>query len=467
MAGERAVVVGYGASGRASARALLAEGADVWVSEARPSDHVESELEQGDRAVRVFAGGHRPEHLDDATVVVVSPGVPAGAPVIGWAHQRGVPVWGELEVGARLCTVPYVVVTGTNGKTTTSEMVAAMMRAGGLAARTCGNVGYPFPRAAREPFDALVVEASSFQLAFQESLRSRVSVLLNLAPDHLDWHGSYDAYEAAKARVYAGQGPGDVHVGNADDAPAARLSRAARCEVRWFRGGPPNDGEVGLDGEIVVSLWDGRRIEVGTPRGRSRGFLCDAAAATAASLAFGVAVEDVATALSSFEPLPHRGEVVAEIEEVKFLDDSKATNPHAALEALEGATKTVLIAGGLAKGVDLSPLAVAAPSLTAVVAIGRDASAVAEVFRGLVPVRRAATMDEAVRAAFECAEPGDRVVLAPACASQDMFRDYADRGDRFAESARALAQEWAHRSREAPAPPADGDVVKHGRRHAN
>src|SRR5439155_11628745 len=138
MTGRRAVVVGYGASGRASAEALLAEGADVWVSESRAVDEVDPEPGRDGPAVRVLAGGHRPEHLDGATVMVVSPGVPAGAPVIAWAHQRGLPVWGELEVGARLCTAPYVVVTGTNGKTTTSEMVAAMMRAGGLVARTCG-----------------------------------------------------------------------------------------------------------------------------------------------------------------------------------------------------------------------------------------------------------------------------------------------------------------------------------------
>src|SRR5206468_6184206 len=157
-------------------------------------------------------GGHRPEHLDGITLVVASPGVPPGAPIIAWAHGRGVPLWSELELGARLCRVPYVGVTGTNGKTTTVEMLAAMMRAAGVVARACGNVGYPFSLAAREEgLDALAVEASSFQLAFQETFHPEVSVLLNVAPDHLDWHGTLEAYVAAKAMIYAHQGAGDIH----------------------------------------------------------------------------------------------------------------------------------------------------------------------------------------------------------------------------------------------------------------
>jgi UDP-N-acetylmuramoylalanine--D-glutamate ligase len=442
FAGERAVVVGYGASGRASLRALLASGAEAWVTENRSAAEVSADLDPSDpvdRALDVRAGGHRPDHLDGATLVILSPGVRPDAPVVAWARERGLPVWGELEVGARLCRVPYVAVTGTNGKTTTSEMVAAAMRASGLSARACGNVGYPFPRAAREPFDALVVEASSFQLAFQSSLRPRVSVLLNVAADHLDWHGSFAAYADAKARVFAGQGGDDVHVGNAGDAEAAALSRRAPCQVRWFRGAPPSDGEVGVVDGAVVAATDGGPIEVARPRSRGRGFLADAAAAAVAALGFGLPLADVRDALSSFAPLPHRGEIVAETGGVAFVDDSKATNPHATLEALDGASNVVLIAGGLAKGVDLSPLAAGIPALAAVVAIGRDAAAVEAVFDGLVETRRAATMDEAVLAAFEMAPRGGTVLLAPACASQDMFRDYADRGDRFAEAARGLA----------------------------
>jgi len=432
--GVRAVVVGLGVSGRAAARTLAEEGASVLVSEAAVVEDAGADFER--LGVEVRAGGHHPDHLEGATLLVLSPGVTPGAPVIGWARDRGLEVWSELELGARLCRVPYVAVTGTNGKTTTVEMVAAMMRAAGLAARACGNVGYPFSIAARDPFQALAVEASSFQLAFQESLRPRVSAILNLAPDHLDWHGSYPAYVRAKGRIFARQGEGDTHVGNRDDAEAARVSRRAPCSRRWFGWGSPADGDVGVvDGRVV----DGAGRDLGMPRGQGRAFALDAAAAAAAALSFGIEAEAVRSVVESFDTLPHRGVAVATTATIRFVDNSKATNPHAALAALDGLTNAVLIAGGRAKGVDLSPLAAAAPSLSGVVVIGEAAPAIAEVFEGLVPVRLASSMEDAVQAAFDLAPAGGTVVLAPACASQDMFRDYRERGERFASAAIALA----------------------------
>jgi UDP-N-acetylmuramoylalanine--D-glutamate ligase len=442
--GTRAVVVGLGVSGRAAAQVLLDEGAEVLVTEARS---MERPGLAEDPRLEVRTGGHRPDDLAGASVVVVSPGVPPSAPVISWARDRGLPVWSELELGARLCRVPIVAVTGTNGKTTTVEILAAMMRRAGLAARACGNVGYPFSLAARETFDALAVEASSFQLAFQESLRPRVSVLLNLAPDHLDWHGSYEEYVRAKARIFSNQGPGDTHVGNRDDAHAARTSREAQCDLRWFGWGPPDVGGVGVvDGRLVARPGNppgegDPPLDLGHPQGRGRAFALDAAAAASAALAFGVPHDAVRAAVESFTPLPHRGATVATVGSVRFVDDSKATNPHATLAALDGMAGAVLIAGGLAKGVDLSPLAQASPALSGVVAIGEAAPSVAAVFEGLVPVRVARTLEEAVKVAFDLAAPGASVVLAPACASQDMFRDYRERGERFAAAARALEAE--------------------------
>jgi UDP-N-acetylmuramoylalanine--D-glutamate ligase len=446
FAGQRAVVIGLGASGRASAQVLLDEGADVWVSEARTPAQLnaaaESEPEQdlgGIPDVRVMAGGHRPEHLDGATVVVVSPGVPQSAPVIGWAVERGLPVISELELGAKLCRVPYVAVTGTNGKTTTVEMVAAIMRAAGLSARACGNVGYPFSIAAREAFDALAVEASSFQLRFHQTFHPKVSVLLNVAPDHLDWHGSFEAYAQAKARIFARQSGDDVHLGNRDDAEAARISRTASCRIGWFGAFAPLPGDVGVEGDRVVGWIEDERVDLGGPRLASRSFLSDAAAAAAAALAFGLPPEAIRGCVESFEPLPHRGTTVAQARSVRFVDDSKATNPHAALAALAGLEGVVLIAGGLAKGVDLSPLAAAAPRLSAVVAIGEAAPEIERIFEGRVLAIRAASIEKAAQRAFDLAPPGGYVVLAPACASQDMFRDYRERGDRFTAAARAIA----------------------------
>jgi UDP-N-acetylmuramoylalanine--D-glutamate ligase len=455
FAGQRAVVIGFGLSGRAAARVLLDEGAEVVVSEARPLDEIQRAAESdrsdtgapdlGEPGLHIRAGGHRPEHLEGGTLVVVSPGVPRGAQVISWARDRGLPVWSELELGARLCRVPFVAVTGTNGKTTTVELVAAMMREAGLAAKACGNVGHPFSLAAREAIDALAVEASSFQLAFTETLSPRVSVLLNLAPDHLDWHGSFAEYSQAKARIYSRQSRGDTHVGNRDDAVAASVSGRAPCPVRWFGWGRPTDGDVGVvDGRVVTlaGATDGEspeEIDLGEPGGSGHAFAMDAAAAAAAALAFGIPPEAVRKAVGAFVPLPHRGATVATAGSVRFIDDSKATNPHAALAALDGLSAAVLIAGGLAKGVDLSPLAGAATALAGVVAIGEAAPAVASVFEGLVPVRSAGSIEEAVEAAFGLAPPGSAVVLAPACASQDMFLDYRERGERFAAAARALA----------------------------
>ncbi len=438
------VVVGLGVAGTAAARALANAGARVVVSEQRPQVQDAEPLRA--LGVEVHVGGHRPEHLDGASVVVASPGVPERAPVLEWARARGIEVWSELDVGARLCAVPYVAVTGTNGKSTTTELVACMMRAAGLDAIACGNIGHPFSLAAGEGHQALAVEASSFQLRFHHWLRPKVSVLLNVAPDHLDWHGSFDAYAAAKARVFELQGPEEVHVGNAEDPAAASISRTARCSRLWFRLSEPGEGEVGYVDGVLVARVDGEQ-RLDRPPASSEGFRADVAAAAAAALAYGLPAEAIVEGMHAMRPLAHRGEEVARIGGVAFVDDSKATNVHAALHALAGRRRVVLIAGGVAKGVDLSPLADAAPALSAVVAIGASASEVAGLFEGSVPVRKAESMEEAVRAAFELAPPGGTVMLAPACASWDMFRDYAERGERFAAAARALGEEVTHGAR--------------------
>lgn len=435
------VVVGLAASGLAAARTLRTAGAEVRVSEARSRDAVADAAAVAEEAgVEVHAGGHAPEHLRGARLVVVSPGVPESAEIVGWARERGIPVWSEIELGARMARVPYVAVTGTNGKTTVTEMLAATMRAAGRDAVACGNAGHPFSLAATEDREALAVEVSSFQLRFHESLHPKVSVLLNLAPDHLDWHGSFESYRDAKRRVYVRQGPGDSHVGNADDPAARDVSRDAPCPVVWFTLGEPEEGRVGFRGDRLVARLDAE-LDLGVLRSGAPTHRANAAAAAAAALSFGLEPEAVGAALSSFEPLAHRGSVVAEVQGVRFVDDSKATNPHAALASIAGWEGAVLIAGGLSKGVDLSPLAAAAPRLRGVVAIGAATEEIVRVFEGAVPTERAASMEDAVRAAHDMAGTGGVVLLAPACASMDMFRDYAERGERFTAAARALAGE--------------------------
>jgi len=434
------VVVGAGVAGLGAARALVGQGADVLVSESRPAADLELRGDFRELGVAIAAGGHEPDHLEGASLVVTSPGVRTDAPVFIWAGDLGIPIWGELELGAHLCDVPYLAVTGTNGKTTTTAMIASCLRESGIDAIACGNIGHPFPVAATEGHDALVVEASSFQLRSVQTFHPRVSVLLNLAPDHLDWHGSEQAYVDAKANVYRAQGPGDMHVANREDARAASTSEAAPCPLVWFRLGIPDEGEVGYDGAELLSRIGSERA-LGSIDGERAGFRADAAAAAAASLSFGVSADAVRRGLASFVPAHHRGEVVAIVDGVRFVDNSKATNVHAALAALEGVHGAVLIAGGRAKGADLSPLRVRADRLVGVVAIGEAASEVASVFEGLVAVRRSDSIEEAARTALELAPRPGVVLLAPACASWDMFRSYEERGDRFAAAARALIQE--------------------------
>ena len=437
--GEHVVVVGAGVAGSAAARVLVAEGATVRVSDSGRATPGASDLRA--EGIEVLEGGHAPDHLDGATMVMTSPGVPPHADILRWANDRMLPVWGELELGARLARVPYLAVTGTNGKTTTTGMLAACLRSAGLDAVACGNIGRPFPSAAREPHDALVVEVSSFQLATQTSFHPRVSVLLNLAPDHLDWHGSFDAYAAAKARVFALQGAADVHVGNLDDEASAAISRTAPCEVRWFTLGEPSEGGAGISDGRLTAGWSG--ADLGALSFDSPPMRADAAAAATAAHAFAIGDHAISEAMATFAPEPHRGEPVATVEGVKFLDNSKATNPHAAIAAVGDAESVVLIAGGDAKGVDLTPLESVAAHLAGVVAIGASAGDVRAVFEGRVPVREAGSIEEAARLAFRMASGTGTVLLAPACASWDMFRDYAERGDRFAAAARALEKEEA------------------------
>ncbi|MGZ8611706.1 MAG: UDP-N-acetylmuramoyl-L-alanine--D-glutamate ligase [Actinomycetota bacterium] len=438
FARERAVVIGLGVAGSAAARVLAMEGAHVRALDARPDLDVSADLPA--LGVEILLGEHDPAHLDGATLVVASPGVPPRAPVLAWARERGLPVWGELELGARLVRAPVVAVTGTNGKTTTTAMIARCLGASGLDAVACGNIGRPFPATARESHDVLVVECSSFQLETQESFHPRVSVLLNVAPDHLDWHGSFEAYAASKARIFQNQGEGDTHVGNHGDPLAGSISATAPCRTAWFTSGDPAPGDVGFEGPELVARWDGE-VSLGASSFATPALRADAAAAAAACHAFGVADGAIRDGLARFTPARHRGETVAAAGGVTFVDNSKATNPHATLAAVGDASGVVLIAGGDAKSVDLSPIGALSDRLAGVVAIGASADEVVRIFEGAVTTQKAGSIEEAVRTAFELAPADGSVLLAPACASWDMFRDYEERGDRFAAAARAIERE--------------------------
>jgi UDP-N-acetylmuramoylalanine--D-glutamate ligase len=437
---ERALVIGLGRSGQAVARHLLARGMSVAAVDDSPGD--EARAAAGALGVLLVEGPNL-ETLANlvvrADLVVPSPGVPASHPVYGLARAAGVPVRGEVELASRWSICPMVAVTGTNGKTTVTSLVAEMLEASGIASIAAGNIGLPLSDAvADENLKVVVAEVSSFQLAFTESFRPVVAVWLNLAPDHLDWHGDTAAYVAAKARIWAKQSPADVAVVNADDPVVMAQAASAPSRIVTFGLGPqPADF-------TVVNGWlrgpQGPIIEVAALSRALPHDVANALAAAAAALAAGATVEGVRTALTAFAPLPHRLALVAYADGVRWYDDSKATNPHAAVAAVRGFETVVLIAGGRNKGLDMGELAEVADRVRAVVAIGEAAPEVAAAFAGRVPVEVAASMVEAVAAAAGLARPGDVVLLSPGCASFDWYRSYAERGDDFAAAVHALLE---------------------------
>lgn len=445
FAGVRVLVCGVGVAGASAARALLAAGADVALTATTEGAAVASLVADGARWLGALT------EVPDTDLVVTSPGLRPTNPLLLSALARGVPVWGEVELAWRLRgerAAPWLAITGTNGKTTTVHMLEAMLIAGGLRARAVGNVGEPLIDAvvADPPYDVLAVELSSQQLHFAPSIRPASGALLNLAPDHLDWHGSFEAYAMAKSAIWFG----DVAIGNGDDTLVARLLDAAPGEQVRFTLDEPEAGQLGVaNGHLVSRAFGDEHLvlaAVGDVRPAGVHNVANALAAAALARSFGVGAAAIAEGLARFVPDPHRNEPVAEHGGVTWVDDSKATNAHAARGSLLAYENVVWIAGGQLKGASVDELvADVAPRLRGVVLLGVDRAAIAEALRRHapdVPVIDVATKDdsamlEVVRAAAGLARPRDTVLLAPAAASYDMFADYAARGRAFA---RAVAE---------------------------
>jgi len=458
-------VAGLGVSGVAAARALLEEGARVVAVDARADgtlDATAADLADGGADVRL--GPEAAATLaPQVQLVVVSPGWRPDAPLLVRAEAAGVPVWGEVELAWRLRpaqgAASWLTLTGTNGKTTTVRMLASMLTAAGHRAVAAGNVGTALVDMVRaEPgYDVLAVELSSFQLHRALTLRPHAAALLNVAPDHVDWHGSVERYAADKGRVFDGAAVAAVH--NADDPATGALLRSARpqpgCRPVAFTLGVPATGQLGVVEDVLVDRAfgtdpDGAAAELGTlgdVQPAAAHNVANALAAAALARAFGVAPPAVRDGLRAFRPDPHRIALVAERAGVAYVDDSKATNPHAAAASLSSYGRVVWIAGGLAKGADFDDLVRGARSrLRGVVLLGRDRALIAaalarhapEVPVVEVPTTETGVMDDVVRAAAALAAPGDTVLLAPACASMDLFRDYGARGDAFAQAVRSL-----------------------------
>ena len=446
MPSQRVLVYGLGSSGQAAARRLLADGLEVVaVDDAPGPGPVEAAAALGIELVVRPDAARLAALAASAAEVVVSPGVPAHHPV--FALGPGVQLVGEVELAWRHARTPMLAVTGTNGKTTVTTLVAAMLEASGVPALAAGNIGVPLldavataagmgPGAGAAPL--VVAEVSSFQLALTDTFRPSVAAWCNFSPDHLDWHGSLPAYRAAKAKLWANAGPGTVAVANAED-PVVR----AEAEVAAGRGASVvtfglAEGDYRLAGERLRTPAGDEITTVGAMGRALPHDVANALCAAAVALAAGATRQGCAAALASFTGLPHRVELVGEATGVRFYDDSKATTPGATLAALAGFDSAVLIAGGRNKGLDLEVLRSAAPGLRAVVAIGDAAPEVRAAFDGSCPVVDAPSMHEAVAAAAALAVPGDAVVLSPACASFDWYRSYGERGDDFAREVRAL-----------------------------
>jgi UDP-N-acetylmuramoylalanine--D-glutamate ligase len=451
--GRRICVTGVAISGAAAARVLAERGADVTVVDGR-----EGPAEQERAAVLRAAGatvllGPASAELPRGTdLVVTSPGWRPDQPLLVAAAQAGIPVWGEVELAWRLRdpAVPWLGVTGTNGKTTTVQMLEAILIASGVRAVAAGNVGRPLVEVvtADPPYDVVAVEVSSFQLHWTSTVEFAAAAVLNVAPDHIDWHGSLDAYAADKTLAWRGSG---IVVVNDDDVAARELAASAAPGrlVRGFTLREPGPGQLGVrDGWLVDSDEAHTPLaEVTDVRPAAPHNVANALAAAGLARAYGVEAVAVRDGLRGFRPGGHRIALVATAGGVDYVDDSKATNPHAAAASLQAFERVVWVAGGLAKGATFDTLVQqTAGRLRAVVLMGADRALIAEALARHAPdvpvVDVAGTdtgaMDDVVRAAAAFARPGDTVLLAPACASMDMFRDYAARGDAFAAAARAI-----------------------------
>ncbi|MBL3669761.1 UDP-N-acetylmuramoyl-L-alanine--D-glutamate ligase [Streptomyces sp. M2CJ-2] len=463
--GKHVTVAGLGVSGVPAAKVLHGLGARVTVvndgDDARAREQA-AELEALGIAVRLGDGATLP---DGTELIVTAPGWKPDKPLFAAADEAGVPVWGDVELAWRLRkpdAAPWLAVTGTNGKTTTVQMLAAILRAAGLRTAAVGNIGVSLLDVVtgEEQYDVLAVELSSYQLHWAPSLRAHSAAVLNLAPDHLDWHGSMEAYAADKGRVYEGNRVACVYNADATDKPSTEdLVRAADveegCRAVGFTLNAPGPSQLGVVEGILVDrafVEDRYRsaqelaevTDVNPPAPHN---IANALAAAALARAFGVPAAAVRDGLRAFTPDAHRVAHVADVDGVAWVDDSKATNTHAAQASLAAYESIVWIAGGLAKGATFDELvAGAAKRLRGAVLIGRDRELIREALARHAPevpvvdLGRTDTgaMLQAVQEAKRLARPGDTVLLAPACASMDMFANYNRRGEAFAQAVREL-----------------------------
>jgi UDP-N-acetylmuramoylalanine--D-glutamate ligase len=452
---KRVLVVGLGKSGVASALFLKAHGARVTVSDTKTGDELHNEIPVLlDHGITVETGGHGERTFRGQDLIVVSPGVPVDAPPLLQARSVGGEIIGEIELAAQFLPGPIVAITGSNGKTTTTALIGEVLTAGGFPALVGGNIGTPAISLVEhaKPDSVIVLEVSSFQLETICTFRPKVAVVLNVTPDHLDRHRTFDAYTDAKARIFENQQPDDFAVLNADDPTCVAMASRTRAQVFWFsRQKEVKQGACVHNGNILFRDGGGQReiMQVSEIPLKGAHNLENALAAVCAGTLMGCAPEKVRQAVREFKAVEHRLEFVATIHGVDYYNDSKATNVDATIKALESFPANIhLILGGKDKGSDYTLLnellrrrvkrvytigAAAAKIELQIVSKSRDSQS------GHPEVVHADTLENALRKANAVAQPGDVVLLAPACASFDQFKNYEHRGQVFKEIVQALA----------------------------
>ncbi len=455
LEGLEVLVLGLGRSGLAAARLAASHGARVTIADRRDEDELGGPMRQARAAgATVHAGGHPPELAEHAGLLILSPGVPASAPVVEAARRLGVPVWSEIELAFRFCRGRVLGVTGSNGKSTTTSMAGAILRNAGIPGGTGGNLGTPFTEllSVDAPDAVHAVELSSFQLETIDAFHASAGVVLNLSPDHMDRYAAFDDYAAAKARLLTSQLPDEAAVLNHDDPESRRFRASVRGRLHLFSIVDELDaGAYVRAGRIVLRTDEGEDdvMAVGELSVPGDHNLSNALAAALTCRLCGAPPGAIAAGLRAFRALPHRLEFVASFDGVDFYNDSKATNLDAARRALRSfpPRRVHLVLGGRDKGADWS-LAATEIALRArtVLLVGEATPVIAAALSAAIVPRECGTIRAAVREAFEVALPGDVVLLAPGCASFDQYRNFEERGLDFRGAVEALFPDGGHRA---------------------
>lgn len=445
--GKKVLVVGLGKSGLAAAGWLARQGARVTVSEVRDKSSFDRRLlgQLSKNGIEIEFGGHRPGSFVEADLIVVSPGVPLDIMPLVEASKREVPIVGELELAWTYLRTPSIAVTGTNGKSTVVKLIGEMLSRSGRRVFVGGNIGLPLTDyiGGAQDADSVVLEVSSFQLDTIVTFSPLVSLIVNISPDHLDRYADYGAYIRSKQRIFVNQGPGQTLILNDDDPVLGELEMKGGARVYRY-GIRREDGRQCFieDGRIVAEMPGQGELGFELDRFILPGIHnhTNVMAAILAALAIGTPPDAIQGGIDGFKGLSHRIELIDTLRGVSFYDDSKATNIDAAIKSITSFSRpVVLIAGGRHKGSDYLPLVNAAEGrVKAAVFMGESSALLAEAFDGKIPWSRAGSMDDAVSIAYDRAQDGDVVLLAPACSSFDMFRDYEQRGMAFQEAVRRI-----------------------------